>query len=273
LEQARAADGIGRTAYHGLTGLRERRSLAVMPAFDYVGLPLSIPETMRGAQRRAWERLAAPGAWWTGAEKVAIAAEVRAARVCPLCQERKAALSPHAVAGEHAASDALPAAAVEATHRIATDPARLTRAWYEKTLAAGLSDAHYVELLGVVVTVVNLDALHRALGVVPEPLPVPRAGEPSRERPAAAQEGAWVPLLALDSAEGRALFGGRPRVPNVARALSLVPDAVRQLNELSDVHYLPMDQVMDPRARMRHLSRAQMELIAGRVSALNECFY
>jgi hypothetical protein len=34
-----------------------------------------------------------------------------------------------------------------------------------------------------------------------------------------------------------------------------------------------MDQVMDPRARMSQLSRAQMELIAGRVSALNECFY
>jgi len=244
-----------------------------MPAFDYVGLPLPIPETMRGAQRRAWERLAAAGVWWTGAEKVAIAAEVRAARACSLCQERKAALSPHAVAGEHAASETLPAAVVEAAHRIATDPGRLTRAWYEKMLAAGLSDAHYIELLSVVVTVVNLDALHRALGVAPERLPAPRAGEPSRERPRAAQEGAWVPMLALDSAEGRALFEGRPRVPNVARALSLVPDAVRQLNELSNVHYLPMDQVMDPHAHMRHLTRAQMELVAGRVSALNECFY
>jgi hypothetical protein len=244
-----------------------------MPAFDYVGLPLPIPETMRGAHRRAWERLAAPGAWWTGAEKVSIAAEVRAARTCGLCRERKAALSPHAVPGEHAASDVLPAAAVEAAHRIASDPGRLTRAWYEKTLAAGLSDGHYVELLGVVVTVVNLDALHRALGVAPEALPAPRAGEPSRERPPATLEGAWVPLLALDSAEGRALFGGLPRVPNVVRALSLVPDMVRQLKELSEAHYLPMNDVIDPRARMRALSRPQMELIAGRVSALNECFY
>jgi hypothetical protein len=244
-----------------------------MPAFDYVGLPLPIPETMRGAHRRAWERLAAPGAWWTGAEKVSIAAEVRAARTCGLCRERKAALSPHAVAGEHAASDALPAAAVEAAHRIATDPARLTRAWYEKTLAAGLSDAHYVELLGVVVTIVNLDGLHRGLGVAPEPLPAARAGEPSRERSPAAQQGAWVPLLTSGSAQARELYGVRSRLPNVVRALSLVPDAVRQLKELSEVHYLPMDDVIDPRARMRHLSRPQMELIAGRVSALNECFY
>jgi hypothetical protein len=241
--------------------------------FDYAGLALPIPDAMRDAHRRAWQRLARPGAWWTGAERVAIAAEVRAARDCTLCRERKAALSPHAVPGEHAATALLPAPAVEAAHRIASDSARLTRAWYEKTLAAGLSEAHYVELLGVSVTVVNLDALHRALGVAPEPLPEPLAGEPSRERPPAALGGAWVPWLALDSAEGRALFGGRPRVPNVARALSLVPDAVRQLMELSEAHYLPIDEVVDPRARVPALSRAQMELVAGRVSALNECFY
>lgn len=241
--------------------------------FDYPGLSLPIPDTMRAAHRRAWECLAEPGTWWTGAERVAIAAEVRAARSCALCHERKAALSPHAVAGEHAASDALPAAAVEAAHRIASDPGRLTRAWYEKTLAAGLSDAQYVELLGVVVTVVDLDALHRGLGVAPEPLPAPRAGEPTRARPPAVSEGAWVPWIALDSAQARALFEGRPRVPNVARALSLVPDAVRQLKELSEAHYLPIDDVIDPRARLRALSRPQMELIAGRVSALNECFY
>jgi hypothetical protein len=244
-----------------------------MPPFEYAALALPIPETMRAAQRRAWERLAAPGAWWTGAERVAIAAEARAARACALCRERKAALSPAALAGEHAATTLLPAAAVDAVHRIATDPGRLTRAWYEKLLAAGLSDARYVELLGIVSTVVNLDAIHRALGVAPEPLPAPRAGEPSRERPPAALEGAWVPLLAPGSREARELFEGRPRVPNVARALSLVPDAVRELRELSEAHYLRIDDVIDPRARSRALTRAQMELVAGRVSALNQCFY
>lgn len=244
-----------------------------MPAFDYAGLPLPIPDAMRAAHRRAWERLAAPGSWWTGAEKVAIAAEVRAARTCALCRERKAALSPHTVAGEHTASGALSAPAVEAAHRIASDPGRLTRAGYEKTRAAGLSEGHYVELLGVVVTLVNLDALHRALGVPPEPLPAPRTGEPSRVRPPASLAGAWVPLLDLDSPQARELYAGSPRVPNVARALSLVPDAVRQLQELSEVHYLPLADVIDPRAHAPALSRAQMELVAGRVSALNECFY
>lgn len=244
-----------------------------MPAFAYQGLSLPIPDSMREAHRRAWERLAAPGNWWSGAERVAIAAEVRAARGCELCRERKAALSPSAVAGEHSATALLAAPAVEAAHRIATDPARLTRAWCEETLEAGLSDAHYVELVGVVVTIVNLDAFHRALGIAAEPLPTPRAGPPSGVRPPAGPGGAWVPQLTMGSAQAGELYGGRPQVPNVARALSLVPDAVRQLQELSEAHYLPIDDVIDPRVRRGALSRAQMELIAGRVSALNECFY
>jgi hypothetical protein len=244
-----------------------------MAPFDYAGLALPISDAMRAAQRRAWERLAAPGAWWTGAEKLAIAAETRAARDCGLCRARKGALSPNAVPGEHHTGDVLDAAAVEAAHRIATDPGRLTRAWLEKTLAAGLSPEQYVELLGVVVTVVNLDALHRALGVAPEPLPAPRPGEPTRTRPASLAQGPWLPWLALGTCEARELFGRAGPVPNVLRALSLVPDAVRQLQELSRVHYLPMEAVIDPRARVPALSRAQMELVAGRVSALNQCFY
>jgi hypothetical protein len=244
-----------------------------MLAFAYEGLALPVPEPMRSAHRRAWERLASPGLWWSGADRVAIAAEVRASRDCPLCRERKAALSPNAVGGEHARASHLPAAAVDAAHRIASDPGRLSRPWFERTAAAGLAEGPYVELLGIVTTVVNLDGLHRALGVAPEPLPEPRAGEPTRARPQTADGGAWVSMLALGTPEAHRLFGKRPQVPNVVRALSLVPDAVVQLKELSEVHYLAMDDVIDPRARGRNLTRAQMELTAGRVSALNQCFY
>ena len=60
---------------------------------------------------------------------------------------------------------------------------------------------------------------------------------------------------------------------NVIRAMSLVPDAVRSLQELSAAHYLALKDVRDPNARMPALERPQVELIAGRISALNECFY
>ncbi len=62
------------------------------------------------------------------------------------------------------------------------------------------------------------------------------------------------------------------RIANVLRALSLVPEEVRELRDLSAAQYLSPDQLVDLRAG-RVLDRAQMELLAGRVSALNECFY
>jgi hypothetical protein len=47
------------------------------------------------------------------------------------------------------------------------------------------------------------------------------------------------------------------------------------LKDLSNAHYLSMaaGQMMDFSRGRGPLSRAQTELIAGRVSALNECFY
>lgn len=83
------------------------------------------------AQALAWDRLGRPGTWWTAAERLAIAAECRAAPDCPLCQERARALSPAAVVGEHRrVDDTLSAAAVEAIHRIRTDPGRIGEAWF-----------------------------------------------------------------------------------------------------------------------------------------------
>ena len=67
------------------------------------------------------------------------------------------------------------------------------------------------------------------------------------------------------------LFDGR-MTGNVMRALSLVPDELRGLKDLSAAQYLPMNKVMSMDTG-RTLDRAQMELIASRVSALNECFY
>ena len=59
----------------------------------------------------------------------------------------------------------------------------------------------------------------------------------------------------------------------VRRALSLVPNEASGLFDMVDAQYLPGAIMADLRARHRAISRAQMELIAGRVSALNGCFY
>jgi len=245
-----------------------------MSAISYDVAPVHVREDLPEAHRRAWERLAAPGAWWSGAERVAIAAEVRQAPRCPLCRERRAALSPMSVEGAHVSLGELSDGVVDVVHRVTTDPGRLSRAWFEAATADALTDAQYVELIGVLVTVVSIDSFCWALGLSSHPLPKPVAGEPTHYRPPGAHsESAWVPMIAESRATGAEadLYLGR-RTGNVIRALSLVPDEVRTLLDLSAAHYMAPKDMMDFGAR-RALDRAQIELIAGRVSALNECFY
>ena len=242
-----------------------------MSTFLYTDSALPIRDDIPRAHRRAWEQIARPGTWWTGAERVAIAAEVRNAEHCDLCRKRKHALSPHAVDGDHDSLGALSDPAVDVVHRVTSDPGQLTKTWFDRTLASGLSDGRYVELIGVLVRVVSIDQFHRALGLPLEPLPEPQPGNPSRRRPRGARPGsAWVPMLKRASGDEADLWSGV--TGNVIRALSLVPDEVRGLKELSAAHYLGIEEMMDFGAG-RALDRAQIELVAGRVSALNDCFY
>ncbi len=247
-------------------------------SFDYAGAPFPVRPDIASAHRRYWAELSQPGCWWTGAERVAIADAVRRARDCALCRRRRQALSPYAIDGAHDGGGRLPEVALDAVHRVVSDVSRLTRAWLDKTLASGLGDGPYVELLGVVVAVLSIDSFHHGLGLPLEPLPEPLPGAPSRYRPASARPGpAWVPWILAGEASGAEadLYPTGARTPNVLCALSLVPDAVRAMALLSKACYVAPERVADPAhcAPGRALDRPQMELIAGRVSALNECFY
>lgn len=247
-----------------------------MANISYARATVPVREDLPAAHNRAWRRLAQAGNWWTGAERVAIAAEVRNAWQCLLCKSRKAALSPYTIAGTHESISRLPETAIDVIHRIVTDPGRLTQSWFQKTMASGeITDVQYVEIIDVVVTVVSIDSFCRGIGVPLHPLPEPQAGEPSHYRPKAARlEEAWAPMLPVEGATGAEadLWNPTGRVGNVIRALSVIPDAVRQLMDLSNAHYVPRDRLMDL-TWGRSLSRAQMELLAGRVSALRGCFY
>ena len=190
-------------------------------------------------------------------------------------QARKESLSPGAITGRHHADGELREDVVDAIHRIRTDPARLSKTWFEGVIAGGLDVGPYVEMVGVTTIVAGLDYFARSLGIEPFALPEPLPGEPSRYRPAGAKpEGAWVPMIAPEDATGPEadLYGDAEVVPNIVRALSLVPPEVRALRRAADTHYVPVAQIPDPSVR-RALDRPQMELVAARVSALNECFY
>jgi hypothetical protein len=245
-----------------------------MSGFDYTRAPLPVRPDITAAHARAWRRLGRAGTWLTGAERRAVAAEVRQAGNCALCADRKTALSPYAVAGRHDDIAALPEAWVEAIHRIASDPGRLTRTWFEEVTET-LDESQYVEIVGIVLTVISVDTFCHALGISPPDLPQTEAGEPTRLRPAAARRSShWVATIdPEEAAEPESDLYAGTNGANIYRALSLVPDEARTFRDLDDHLYLPCDAIFDFEREYRALSHAQLELVASRVSALNQCLY
>jgi hypothetical protein len=132
---------------------------------------LTIRQGLDREVQRAWTRLAAPGTWWTGAERLAIAAEVRNAASCALCMERKAALSPYTVRGDHDSHGALAQPIVEIVHRVVTDAGRLKESWVRSMMTSGVTEERYVEIVGIVALVTALDTFDHALGRAVRPLP------------------------------------------------------------------------------------------------------
>ena len=242
---------------------------------DYGSGGIEVRESLVAAQRRAWDRLGAPGTWWEGEARIAIARETRQAPACRYCADRKAALSPYALDGEHDAATGLPPVLVDVIHRIRTDATRLTEQFYNEAIAGGLTDGEYVEAVGVMANVITIDSFCDALGVPRFDLPPPQPGEPTRNRPAGAKPGlAWVPTVApedvTDAEAG--MYDGLAGM-NIHRALSLVPAEVVGFFDIDAEHYLPDSLLRDFGNEHRDLTHAQIEFLAARVSALNQCVY
>jgi hypothetical protein len=239
-------------------------------------------EELAETQAQAWQRLASPGTWWTGAERIAIAAEARHARTCPFCAERVAALSPLAVHGVHTRlASPLTDAAIEAIHRIRTDPGRLGEAWFVRLRAAGLGEEAYVELVSVVAVVTAVDTFRHAAGLEPWTLPPPRDGAPTLHRPRGARPSlGWVATLAPEDVtpDDPDLYRERPGPrarygANIHRALSLVPDSMIHWWDMLEAMYQSSAQMRDFGRDYRAVTHPQIELLAARVAALNRCEY
>ena len=252
-------------------------------SISYTNAPIKVRDDIIAAHNRAWNRIARAGAWFDGKTRVAIAAETRHASKCALCSGRKEALSPYSIVGAHDGLGALPERLVEQVHRIVTDPGRLMRGWFDSLIARGTPDTEFVETVAVVATVVTIDTFCRAIGAPVHPLPTPKGGEPYHRRPKTAhQRGeAWVAMIhpkdlegELDTEEERLLARYWAGVPaNIRRALSLVPEEAYEWFRLVEVQYLPGRAMQDFANEYRAVTHAQIELIAGRVSVLNQCFY
>ena len=225
---------------------------------------LLLSDNLRTAHRTSWQAIGEPGDFFTGAQRIEMVRCARAALSCTLCQQRKQALSPNAIAGVHDDDSALSAAMVDLIHRVRTDPGRLTKAWFDQQISAQFDRRHYVEVISVVTTSVIIDTLHQAMGLPLAPLPKAQPGEPRGQYNAdAVDTGAWVPVT---EAPADLASHGLPNVPNIVRSMGLVPSAVELFFTAFSPHYALSNIKLS-------ISQAQAEFVAARVSSINECFY
>ena len=236
----------------------------------YADSQYPVREDLDAVHARHLDQLADPGTWGTGAQRLAIAREVRQACYDAGTQEEPEDTGP-------LGDVELPDPVCATVRKLAVTPKDFLEDSYEEARHGGLSDEEYVEIVGIVSRLTDMDVFARGIGVPLRPLPAARGGRPSRARPRVARkEMAWVPTVPNlpDGGEEAAEIYGEDYRPYIIRSLSLVPDEMRRHLELEEVQYLPMKNVFV--ADYQHhegFTRAQVELIAGRVSALNECFY
>ena len=204
------------------------------------GVSVQVRPEIPAAFAREWLHLAAPGSFWEGRQRVEIARAARAAR--------------H---GTSEPGPSLPAVAISAAEMLGSTPGRANRIWAE-SIVSTIGSGAYVELVGVVARASAVDSFHRSLGATEPKLPEPRAGQPTGEQDRAASPGAaWVPMV-----------GGA----SIVQALSAVPSEAAAQEDMHGPLYLTYAQMQDLQF-VRGLTRPQMELVAARTSALNECFY
>ena len=224
---------------------------------------LNMSTEIRQAHAGAWQTISATGAFFTGEQRAAMVRAARDAQECDLCLQRREALSPNAVHGKHLNQGPLDETIVEVVHRIRMDPGRLTKQWFEE-VTQSLGQAAYIEIVSVVASAVIIDTLHNALGLGLAPLHPAQSSTPSHQvNDTVVDGGAWVPILDADQTMADT---GLPRVPNIARALGLVPSAL----DLFFAIFRPLYQLKNINLS---ISQAQAEFVAARVSAMNECFY
>ena len=229
-----------------------------MATFAPDTFPRPVDSAILTAFDNVWDGLADPGTWWTATERVAIVAATRTSLPLPLGEVTP---DPGGLS-DTVGPDGLSALTREAVRRLAVDAGRITGDW-AAAVVDRLGPGRYVEMVALVVQTVPVDLLCDLLGRPHQDLPTPKAGEPSQAVPdGLGQEGAFVPW----TVDG--WFG-----PNVARALSYVPDDNARRMEVVMSMYSGGQRFGEMVWHHRALSRPQVELIAARTSVVNECFY
>jgi len=202
-----------------------------------VAVPAEIDELIA----RRWDAIRSPGSSFTGAERVAIVDSAR---------------------GETA--PIISSSVAEAARRIHDEPATITLDWLDGLRSDGLTDAEYVEVIGLVAQVRALDTFEVGVGRTPRAIPEPIDGRPTDiEVPGATLDRGWIPTLG-------------PASP--MSVLSLAPAEHDAMVDISEVLYLAPRGgdgfTMGNQHVVRDgLTRSQIEFVASRTSLINDCFF
>jgi hypothetical protein len=202
---------------------------------------LPVRPSMLEGMKREWDRLANAGTWWSGADRVALAAEARAA------------------------GDGIPSSSSDLAHdvaamtgRIMTNAHQIDRASVDALVDQGVSLAAYTEMVGVIARLSAVDTAVRGMGNEPVPLPTPRDGEPTRiVAPRARRRSAHVAMVGAAGA---------------TTALSSVPAEDAAQADLHGALYLSYSEMGNYRI-VKDIPRWQMELAAATTSWINHCVY
>jgi hypothetical protein len=225
-------------------------------------IDVSVREDLAEAHRLAWEHLAASGSWFTGAQRVELA------HTAMLALGDSDPLPPWvcvSTSGRLGDSPVAPAAAHDFAYRLARHAGTITRDVYG-SVSRDTGELPFVEVCAIVSTVAAVWHFCRNIGVVLPQLPAVVDGAPTGERPeqVVAAELNWVPVAAPAD-----------QTAAVVQAYTAVPGEQFNTWRMADAQYMPNLDMVNPAwtRRTDGLSRAQMELVAARVTKLRECFY
>mgnify|MGYP001445356916 CR=1 FL=1 len=202
-----------------------------------------------------WDHLGRSGAWWTGAQRIAIAEQVRCSAPRPLWDKAPPLDS---FSDDH--DGELTYFEKGVVERVTVEPSSIDLETYREIISR-IGEDKYAELAAVVSQIVPIDHLHDALGIDRQQLPPVTDAPITQERPdALVYDVGFLPTLPSE---------GLPHVA-VALSLALADNARRMLLVRSMYSGKSFEDMVWTH---RNLSRPQIELVAARTSALNECFY
>ena len=241
----------------------------------FEGTNYRIRKDLVDVHKEAWTSLAGPGTWLSGAQRIAIVIGIREVLRGSKCAEIQEALSPESVSIPNLNDGQLSDAQAELILRVVCDPGRLTKSWAKKILSMGMSEGEYIEIIGIIATVMILDTFTFGLGLPDTDLPTPRPGNPSRYKPPGSKvKAAWLPLVEPeDVVDEDGPMYPNPKAGYITRGLSGVPQSLREYWKVANSHYLPGKNVREFDQSIRAIDRQQIELIAAKVSALHQCTY